>query len=86
MGRETEGKKKDKILKLCEKFKISKNDIIYVGDTLSDIDFCKSLDIPIISVGYGYCSIESLKKNNKFKVCITQKELIEYIKDINNTK
>ena len=41
-----------------------KTDIIYIGDELRDIEACRAVDIPIISVTWGFNSTEILEKNN----------------------
>ena len=81
IGRETQGSKSSKIVNFCNKFNIKKDEVVYIGDTLSDIDFCQKLEIPIISVGYGYCPSELLKAKNSLKLCSTEEELIQYIKN-----
>lgn len=79
LGRETKGSKADKLYKLFNNLNINKDEIIYIGDTLSDIDFCNKLEIQIICVGYGYCPAELLENHKVKKICNSQKELIEYI-------
>ena len=78
-GRETEGSKVEKLNNLCQKRKIKKDEIVYIGDTLSDIEFCKKVNIPIISVGYGYCPPELFKKKEILKLCNSEEELVNYI-------
>jgi len=79
MGRETNGSKAEKINDLCNKLEMKKEEVLYIGDTLSDVDFCNKIGIPIVCVGYGYCQSSVLGKENILKMCKTQEELIEYI-------
>lgn len=82
LGRETTGNKAEKLTKLCNELKIKKDEIIYVGDTLSDLSFCNVIGIKIICVGYGYCPASSFENNrNVYKLCYTQEDLIEYINE-----
>ena len=41
-----------------------KSEIIYIGDELRDIEACRAVDVPIISVAWGFNSTEILERNN----------------------
>ena len=41
-----------------------KSEIIYIGDELRDIEACRAVNVPIISVSWGFNSTEILEKNN----------------------
>lgn len=41
---------------------INKNDCIYIGDETRDIEAMKRVDVPIVSVGWGFNSREALLK------------------------
>ena len=71
---------------ICKNLNISNNEIIYIGDTINDIEFCEKLKIPIIAVGYGYCHPSVLNKRNVLKVCKSEDELINYIKMVKNVE
>ena len=45
-----------------------KSEIIYIGDELRDIEACRAVNVPIISVSWGFNSTEILEKNNPGKV------------------
>jgi HAD superfamily hydrolase (TIGR01549 family) len=45
-----------------------KSEIIYIGDELRDIEACRAVNVPIISVSWGFNSTEILEKNNAGKV------------------
>lgn len=53
-GRETTGSKIDKIQKILQKHNLRKDEILYVGDTASDILTCKDMGVEIAAVGYGF--------------------------------
>ncbi|OQY42943.1 MAG: hypothetical protein B6227_00580 [Fusobacteriia bacterium 4572_74] len=58
--------------------KIEKLDkIIYVGDETRDIEACKKIEVPIISVGWGFNTSVNLKKYNPNYFIEDPKELLE---------
>lgn len=82
LGRETKGGKIEKLNYICEKFNLNKNEIIYIGDTLNDVNFCNKAGINIVCVGYGYSTKEIFIDKNILNFCKDQDELIEYLKNI----
>ena len=64
-----------------------KSEIIYIGDEIRDIEACRAVNVPIISVSWGFNSTEILEKNNTGKVVNTTNEvynlLSQIIKSIN---
>lgn len=56
-----------------------KSDIIYIGDELRDIEACRAVDVPIISVSWGFNSTEILEKNNAGKVAANTEEVYNFI-------
>lgn len=82
IDRETKGNKKDKITKLCNTLNIDFSEIIYIGDTITDVEFCNELNIPVIAVGYGYCEPSIFSNKNVLQVCDSEDKLIEFIKSI----
>lgn len=83
LGRETEGRKSEKLCKTLERLNLDSSEVVYIGDTLNDVNFCNKIGINIIAVGYGYCPKEVFKNKEVFSLCNTQKNLIEFIKKIN---
>lgn len=61
-GRETKGTKIDKIQKILQKYSLRKDEILYIGDTSSDILICKDMKVEMIAVGYGFHPYEFLLK------------------------
>jgi phosphoglycolate phosphatase len=54
---------KDKvILRLLHKYKIKRNQVIYVGDETRDIEALKRIRVPIIAVSWGFNSHSVLEK------------------------
>lgn len=53
-GREPGKDKAEKIKEVLADFGVGPNDAIYVGDTVSDILYSKSVPIKVAAVGYGY--------------------------------
>ena len=54
-----------------------KSEIVYIGDELRDIDACRAVNIPIISVAWGFNSHEILEKNNAGMVAKDTEEVIQ---------
>jgi phosphoglycolate phosphatase-like HAD superfamily hydrolase len=53
-GRESGKDKAQKIKEVLLAHNASNDDAIYIGDTVSDILYCKSVPIKVAAVGYGY--------------------------------
>lgn len=64
-----------KLRKLCRKHKISRGEIIYVGDEVRDIRACRKADIPVIAVSWGYNSEEFLRKEKPDYLASSPREL-----------
>jgi len=60
-GREIQGSKIEKINMILHKYNLGRDDVIYVGDTASDILTCKEMGIKIIAVGYGFHPYQYLR-------------------------
>lgn len=65
--------------KILKYFNCNKDNAIYIGDSLVDIQTAKNAKIPCISVSWGYCNKDRLLLNNKIVVDNTQelKQAIE---------
>lgn len=74
-GRESLRKKSDKILNLCKKNNYSTDEVVYIGDTASDILICKDIGIPIIAVGFGFHPSEYLQRFSPHYIVSDIKEL-----------
>ena len=67
--------KDKKLRKLFKKHKISKDEVIYIGDEVRDIEACKKLGIPIVAVAWGYNSKDFLKGGEPDYIVSSPKEL-----------
>jgi HAD superfamily hydrolase (TIGR01549 family) len=72
---------KDKAI--AKMMKIEKLDkIIYVGDETRDIEACKKVGVPIISVGWGFNAVKNLKSHNPEYFVEDPKELLQIAKGL----
>lgn len=72
-------KKDNEIEKLLKKYKISKNDAIYIGDEVQDIIACRKINMEIISVPWGNDSLEALKESKPDYLCVTPEDLRKHL-------
>ncbi|MDD2496015.1 MAG: HAD-IA family hydrolase [Tissierellia bacterium] len=72
--------KESKIKKIIKKEKLSNKDVLYVGDEIRDIHAAKKAGIDIVSVAWGYNTIESLEKNEPNYLIKEPEELLEILK------
>ena len=71
---------KDKVIKsLLKQYNISKNNVIYVGDEVRDIEATKKIEIPIISVSWGYNSKKVLSSHNPDYIADTPTDVAKYL-------
>ena len=79
--------KTQRLKEICENHNLKPEDLIYVGDTISDVEQCKAVGVDIISVTYNDPSISSeLEKINPNRVCKDVKELSDKINEFLNEK
>ncbi len=71
-----------KIKALKKAKKQLKTDFIYVGDELRDVEACKFLGIPIVSVPYGFNSARVLEKKNPGLVAANYDEAYKLISSL----
>lgn len=72
--------KSGKINAFLKKHKLKKEEIIYIGDELRDIQACKKSDVKIIAVDWGYDSRELLASGNPDYLVSHPSEMIDLIK------
>jgi len=63
--------------KMCKKYKINPDDVIYVGDEDRDIIAAKKARIKVIAVTWGFNSEKLLKKEKPDYLIHTPKEILE---------
>jgi phosphoglycolate phosphatase-like HAD superfamily hydrolase len=56
--------KSEQLQELIENYKIDKDEIIYVGDEVKDIETAHNVGIDVIAVEWGYNSAKALRKYN----------------------
>ncbi len=69
--------KESKMKRIVKKEKINKAEFLYVGDEIRDITAARNAGIDIASVGWGYNTVESLKKHEPDYLIFEPSELIE---------
>jgi len=69
--------KESKMKKIVRKAKADIKEVLYVGDEIRDINAAKNAGMDIASVGWGYNTIESLKKYEPNYLILEPSELIQ---------
>ncbi len=72
--------KESKMKRIVKKEKLNIREFLYVGDEIRDIIAAKNAGMDIASVGWGYNTIESLKKNEPNYLIFEPSELIEIVR------
>lgn len=52
------------LAKLLKKLSLSKDEVVYIGDELRDVEACEKIDLEIISVTWGFNTSEKLQSVN----------------------
>jgi len=74
--------KKRVIKNILKKRKLKKNQVLYVGDEVRDIEACKKLGIKVAAVTWGFSDEKLLAKNRPNYLVKKTKEL-KYVIDLN---
>ncbi len=78
-GSEIKPNKSDLLAELMQKYKLSQDEIIYVGDTVSDIKACTKIDICCLSAAWSpTAKILDLQTINKSNIFTKIESLQEY--------
>jgi len=72
--------KESKMKKIVKKAKINIDEFLYVGDEIRDITAARNAKMDIASVGWGYNTVESLKKHEPDYLIFEPSELIDICK------
>ena len=67
--------KEKKMSRLKQKYALNRENSLYIGDEIKDIQAANNTDIPIIAVTWGYNSKKSLQKYKPTYIVDTVKEL-----------
>lgn len=81
-GNETVGSKTTKVEQIIADLKVDKKDVIYVGDTYSDIMFCEKLGIRIIVSDYGYSNTKPIVCKNIIGRVKSVRQLVTFLNNI----
>ncbi|HRY31143.1 MAG TPA: HAD family hydrolase [Candidatus Paceibacterota bacterium] len=82
LGNDVHKSKVEKIKMIMHKYKINKDDCIFVTDTLGDMKEARAVNIKSIGVSWGFHKIETLKKGSPEKIVNSPKELELAISEI----
>src|SRR3989338_6396255 len=77
-------RKENKIKMLLDKFSIGKNEVIFVGDTVGDIEACKNAGIRIIAVTWGYHSKSRLMKHRPDFIADKPQDIVKILEKMEN--
>ena len=80
IGRETPGTKESKIYDLLARYNLRNNEVLYIGDSPSDVQFCENVGIPIIVVTYGYFSKKYFDNFSIKSMVSNPKSLVNYLR------
>lgn len=69
--------KETKMRRIIKKEKLKSSEVLYVGDEIRDINAAKNAGIDIASVGWGYNTVESLRKHKPEYLVLEPSELID---------
>ena len=73
---------KTRVIKsILKKRKLNKNEVIYVGDEVRDIEACRKLEIKIVSVSWGFSEEKLLAKNKPDYLVKTPKDFLKIASD-----
>lgn len=67
------------IKRMMKTKKFKKNDFVYVGDEVRDIEACKKVGVKIISVAWGFNTYEALKKYEPDWLIRKPNEIIDFL-------
>ncbi|MHB8062694.1 MAG: HAD-IA family hydrolase [Ruminiclostridium sp.] len=72
--------------KLISKLGVKKEQVIYIGDEQRDVEACKKIGIKVISVLWGFDSLDLIEKSNPDFIVANPKEIVEIIKILNKSR
>ncbi len=67
------------LVALLNEHKMKKEDTIYVGDELRDIEACRKAGLDVISVGWGFNSPDTLKKENSNYLALKPQDIVSFV-------
>lgn len=66
--------------RLCKKYNLEKDEVIYVGDETRDVKACKKAGIKIIATTWGFSSKKLLEKQNPDYIAESPDEILKIIR------
>lgn len=72
--------KESKMKKIMRKEKLKNSEVLYVGDEIRDIHAANRAGIDVASVGWGYNTVESLRRNKPQYLIFETAELLDICK------
>lgn len=67
------------LLKIIENTKVTKEETIYIGDTIIDLNTAKNAEVDCIIVEWGQGNIQEIQKENNIKTIKKPEELLQYL-------
>ncbi len=64
--------------KALSQYKLDKENVIYIGDEVRDIEACHKIGLKCIAVTWGYNSKQILSQYSPFGVCTFPQEILRY--------
>jgi beta-phosphoglucomutase-like phosphatase (HAD superfamily) len=81
-GREQHKTKTEKIRHALELFCAGITEVLYVGDLVSDILYCRDVPVDVACVGYGYHPVSYLKKFSPSCIIETQEDFVIFLRNL----
>jgi phosphoglycolate phosphatase-like HAD superfamily hydrolase len=79
LGFEKQRSKDRSFKKILIKYKVNKEDVLFITDTVGDILEAKKNNLKVVGVGYGFQGKERLAKENPDYMIDCAKEIVEVV-------
>jgi len=67
------------IIKILKQKKLTREDVVYVGDELNDIIACKKIPVKVLAVTWGLDSLDALKTGKPDGICRSIEDIYDYV-------
>jgi phosphoglycolate phosphatase len=85
LGRASLSNKSRRIKRSLKKYKLKKQETVYVGDEIRDIEACKKTRIKIISVTWGFNTMKALKKKRPSFMAHKPLDILKIVQNYNKS-